>query len=305
MSSSTASALETTVAIPDELRRSVGAGGPAETQWLAELPKAVERLCDAWGLRPRNTLAGGSASLILSVTRDDDTSAVLKLGRPHGGSLEGQARVLRLADGRGYARLLAYDDAANALLTEKLGPSLASEGRDADAQIELLVDALRSVWRPTASSEGWVTGAQKAAWLATFIEEEAVPSLVQANTVRVALSFARECEAAYEPSDAVVVHGDAHSDNLLAIRSSPVRTGSSIRTVCSRSQRTTSVSCFASSTTSCCRGTPRPSAERDASESPSVPASMPRRSGAGPFWNESPPASTSSAPVGTSWPSRP
>ena len=204
-----------TVPIPDEFRRSVDAGGPAEARWPADLPKAVGRLCDAWGLRPGDALAGGSASLTLSVTCDDDASAVLKLGRPHGGSLKGQARLLRLADGRGYARLLAYGNAANALLVERLGPSLATEGLDTDAQIELLVDTLRTVWRPAASSDGWITGARKAVGLAAFIEEAADPSLLQANTVRAALAFARECEAAYEPSDAVIVHGDAHADNLL------------------------------------------------------------------------------------------
>jgi hypothetical protein len=49
--------------------------------------------------------------------------------------------------GREYARLLAYDPARQAVLQERLGPSLADLGLPVEAQIEIICATLRRAWR--------------------------------------------------------------------------------------------------------------------------------------------------------------
>ena len=205
------------ITIPPDLRSIVAAGGPTEARWLAQLPATVARLAAKWRLRMNDTLAGGSASLVISATQADATSAVLKLGRPGAGSLGDQAAALRSADGRGYARLLAYDVESNAILTEQLGPSLASAGLDADTQIDILGDVLPDAWRLGPNPGGFTTGAEKAARLAGFIADarsSPSPSVAVATLDR-AHSFALQCKATYDPDQAVLAHGDAHAENLL------------------------------------------------------------------------------------------
>lgn len=66
--------------ISANLRRTVldwfGADGRS---WSVGLPEVVHRLAEEWQLAIGSPFAGGTASLVLEVTRDDGTPAVLKV----------------------------------------------------------------------------------------------------------------------------------------------------------------------------------------------------------------------------------
>jgi streptomycin 6-kinase len=148
----------------------------------------------------------------------DGSRAVLKVGLPGSADLGGEARVYRLAAGRGYANLLAHDEAHNALLLERLGEPLADTGVSVEQQMRQICAALKPAWIPLRESHGLMTGAQKAHWLAGFIEEKwaSLDKPCARRTVDMALAFAQMRATAHSASDSVLVHGDAHAHNALA-----------------------------------------------------------------------------------------
>jgi hypothetical protein len=104
--------------IPDQVRKTVIADG--NESWLDELPGVVDSLAQEWSLMIGSSFAGGHAALVVEVTLVDGTPAVLKIGAP-GRDVGQEAMVLRLANGRGCAKLLGEDVSRQALLLERLG----------------------------------------------------------------------------------------------------------------------------------------------------------------------------------------
>ena len=81
-------------------------------------------VCETWGVTARGWFYGGAGMPTLDVVCPDSTAAVLKLAAPP--ALEAAAAVMQASGGHGYARVLAWDPAAGALLTERLGADLWS-----------------------------------------------------------------------------------------------------------------------------------------------------------------------------------
>ena len=206
-------------ALPEATRLRARAMGKDGLQWLAGLDVTVERLQGLWDVGFGDVLQGGSESLVLAATLADGRAAVAKIGLPAYGDLAAEARVYRLAEGRGYAELLEYDGASNALLLERLGPPLRDACDATEAQITVLCETLRQSWVPLAHANGLMTGGEKARWLADFIEEKwrALGEPCNRRTRDRALSYAEARADAFLPADAVLVHGDAHVENTLVV----------------------------------------------------------------------------------------
>ncbi len=81
-----------------------------------------------WGMTVGPTLRGGSESYVAATKTDGGEDAVVKIEMPPGASFASEVRALVAADGRGYVRLLDQDDERNAMLQERLGPSLRESG---------------------------------------------------------------------------------------------------------------------------------------------------------------------------------
>jgi streptomycin 6-kinase len=125
--------------------------------------------------------------------------------------------VLRLAGGQGCVRLHRADESRGALLMDRLGPSLHDLGLPVTRRHEILCTVAQRLWRP-AAGHGLPTGADKARWLAEFIEREweALDRPCSAAAVEHALACARRREAAHDDERAVLVHGDVHEWNTLS-----------------------------------------------------------------------------------------
>ena len=134
--------------------------------------------------------------------------AVLRVDLYDDARFEERIAVLQAADGCGYARLLRHDVDRRAMLLERLEPFAAT--------FEDVQRALADAWR-VETDYPLRTAADKAQELARFIEEywqhfgRPTP---QAKVDR-ALELCESRAAAWDPSDAVVVHGDAHAYNVL------------------------------------------------------------------------------------------
>ncbi len=213
------------LAIPEVVRLRAESLGASGRQWLDALDGIVTGLEQTWSVRFGRVLSGGSESLVAEVERSDGGAAVVKVGLPGSADLSMEARVYRLAIGRGYARLLEYDEAANAILLERLGEPLARLEASIDVQLRTLCATLRESWVPLAGTEGLMTGAEKARWLADFIMARwhSLDRPCAERTVALACDHAAARASAFTPENAVLVHGDAHAMNALVVPGEPGR----------------------------------------------------------------------------------
>lgn len=190
--------------------------------WLTGLDDQVQRLCTRWGLQPGKVLDGGTAALVVEATTTDGPAAVLKVSVPDLG-FDDQLRLLELADGRGYVRVLQSDPAQGAALLERLGKPLAPliedgpGGPSPEDQIAVLSRLLPVAWQlPRASyvDQDW----NKAEQLAIMISElwPRLDKPCSAAVIDRALDCAAK-RAAVSRDRWVVVHGDPHPGNVLRV----------------------------------------------------------------------------------------
>ena len=204
--------------LPDIVRSRVASRGAEGRAWLDGLDATVQALSDRWGLTAGRVLHGGSEALVLDVACADATPAVLKLCLPDDTGIVNERLTLRLAAGRGYAKLLQEDEGSGAMLLERLGSTVASSVAGDQAQMAAILDTLEHAWIPMAEPQGLTSAAAKADWLENFIAST-WPRLGEPcnrATVERAFEFARSRRDAYRPNAGFLLHGDAHEENTLA-----------------------------------------------------------------------------------------
>ena len=203
---------------PDEVTALVRARPWADRPWARELvetfPERLRELLARWELTVVRAFTEGAELPVLEVRGRAVGPAVLKLGG-HGTDHAQQVRILRAADGRGYVRVLAHAEDLDAVLLERLGPTLWTTVPDPVAQTEELAALLPRTWElPTAVGEP--TGpTDKARSLLSLVEGVLVSS---ADRHRPVLENARRLALALiaDPSSRqVVLHGDPHPGNAL------------------------------------------------------------------------------------------
>lgn len=177
----------------------------------------IDELERDWGVLVSSTYRGGSEAYVAAARTSDGTEAVIKIAIP-GNVLSNEIRTLVHANGHGYVRLLQHDDARQAMLVERLGPSLAELGLPVETQIEILCVTLQRGWEVPANPS-LPSGADKARWLSTFIAAtwEELDKPCPESVIEQARSFARIRETSFDPDTAVLAHGDAQSANTLQV----------------------------------------------------------------------------------------
>lgn len=207
--------------LPAAARLRALAHGEVGARWLRELPLTVRALEEQWGITVGAAMVDGTAALVAEAMTREGQPVVLKVAMPAAIDGEGvfarSVLIYSLAAGRGCAQLLAYDDRREALLLEHLGANLDSLGRSSAEQLAIISETLDELWRPVPDGAALPTGAEHAAALAAGIERrwEALGHPCAERTVETAQRFATERAAAFDRSQAVLVHGDAHSWNTL------------------------------------------------------------------------------------------
>jgi streptomycin 6-kinase len=193
-------------------KRAIAAGAGA---WLEKLPGLVASLEAEWTITVGRALTGGSEAFVAEAELHGGAPAVLKLLMPTG-EPNNEIAVLRLGAGEGCARLLRDDPARGAMLMERLGPALGTLGLPPAQCREVLCTAAMRFWRP-APGGGFMTGAEKARWLAAFVTRtwEELGRPCPERAIEYALACAARREAAHDPARAVLVHGDIHQWNTL------------------------------------------------------------------------------------------
>jgi streptomycin 6-kinase len=126
-------------------------------------------------------------------------------------------RVHQIAAGRGCVELIAHDDEMRALLLERLGPNLEELGSSIPHILEAVARTLQTFWRPIGDDCGLPNGAEAAGWLADHITRswDELGRPCERAVIDRAVAYCAERATAFNPSQAVLVHGDAHGWNTL------------------------------------------------------------------------------------------
>lgn len=194
--------------------------GDTGLEWLANLSDLINDLERDWQITLGSSLDGGSASYVAHAKTRDGTDAILKLAMPEmdgNGVFANEVWTLKLADGHGYARLLAHDFERRAMLQEQLGVPLQKLAYSVKDQIEIICASLKDAWRPVTSETPLISGTHSAQEHARFITGlwEDLHRPCSQRSFDLALRFAESRRAAFDPQTSVLVHGDAHNGNLL------------------------------------------------------------------------------------------
>lgn len=208
--------------LPPEVQLKARELGDVGADWLSSLDEVTAGFESTWSLSLGQVLAGGTEALVIEALLSDGTLAVLKLGLPGSADISAEVKAYELVAGSGYANLLRYDTNLNALLLERLGSHLGSEDRSIESQIHLICESLAPSWVKLDQPQGFMTGAEKAEWLAEFIERQWQESgkPCHKKTAYRAIDYCSERADAFTLENSFLVHGDAHSQNLLSVPNS-------------------------------------------------------------------------------------
>lgn len=210
------------IKISENVHHKVAALGKVGARWLAELPALVEQIEQDWQIKVGQTLHGGSEAFVALVTTAEGEKAVLKVSIP---STEvsiipdRESLVLRLGAGYGYAHLLRYDTNRRALLLEALGPKLEDLNFSSRAQLEIICATLQKSWVRVPPETPLPDGVEAGNWHHNFMTTlwQKLNRPGSEAVFETGLRFSENRARAYDPSTAVLVHGDAHSNNVLQV----------------------------------------------------------------------------------------
>ena len=205
------------IALNEKVLSNVASRGEAGAAWLANLSILVRSLEDRWSISVGRTFANATEAYVAEALTLDGEGAALNIPIPGLEKTAREIRLLKVAEGRGYVRLLRSDEASGAMLLERLGPQLARQSLPIADQIAIVCATLGRAWMKLPNGLQLVTGAEKAADMASYIAS-VWPKLgkpCSERAIALALEFAAAREKAFDRATAVVSHGDAHAWNTL------------------------------------------------------------------------------------------
>ena len=178
-------------------------------EWLAGLPRAVERQCLRWGLTVAGEVAFGSNAIVVPVVRGG-VEFVLRM-TPPGPEVAEQVRALRWWDGRGMVLLYDADLENGAMLLERLSTPLAS--RPVSEAVAVLGQLMRRLAVP--APDDVLSTAEIVVDRASAFEREweDLGRPFDRGILRAALDVA---PALGETTSDLAVNADLHSDQVLA-----------------------------------------------------------------------------------------
>jgi hypothetical protein len=156
--------------VPDKVRRRAALAGEAGLAWLADLPQQIADLERGWAITVGQPERRGSEAFVAAARTSAGLGVILKISIPGNDPMRQELRILRAANGIGYAKLIRGAEANNAMLLEKLGLQLHDFRFPGERCIEVICATLREAWIPSLEGPPLVTAADKAVELSGFIE---------------------------------------------------------------------------------------------------------------------------------------
>ncbi|GAC1653253.1 MAG: aminoglycoside phosphotransferase family protein [Ktedonobacteraceae bacterium] len=188
--------------------------GESGRAWLGRLPTILATYEQRWHLTLGVPFTNLSFHYVIPAVRDDGIAVVVKAQSPTG-EFTKETEALRLFDGHGTVRLLAYDMNDEVMLLERLHPGTPLRKMADDVKaISIATTVMKQMWRPVprehpfSTVEKWGEGFHR---LREYYEGGNGPFpkalLEEAETLYAELSASMA-----EPK---LLHGDLHQDNIL------------------------------------------------------------------------------------------
>jgi streptomycin 6-kinase len=195
------------------------AKSPAGRSWLERLPSVVDELRHRWSVSLGDPFDGRevSASWVAPATRDDGTTAVLKVGMPH---LEADHEIagLRFWAGRPTVLLLEADEPLGAMLLERCDPGTWLREVPEEEQDEVIAVLLEELWREPPDPHPFsLLSEMIRSWIEETVENEA--RWPDAGLVREGLATFEELIV--DERERVLLATDLHAGNVLRAERSP------------------------------------------------------------------------------------
>jgi len=195
------------------------AAGEAGLKWLENLDRLIDTLAEKWNLTVGSPMSGGSHACVCPAIGTSGEEYILKVEIPDttGEEFLNSVRALQIADGHGYAKLIAFDTENRASLLERLGKPLKTLGFPPRRQMEIICDALKETWQTDVRGVSLLTGDGSIGWFRSFIPDawDALDRPCSGRVISQAMRFVDSRAALMNPSDWTLIHGDAHNGNTL------------------------------------------------------------------------------------------
>ena len=148
--------------LPEKVRCNAALMSETGCAWLADLPLLIAELERRWAITVGAPVRSGSEAFVAEARTSEGLDVIVKIVIPGIDPARQELRILRTAQGVGYAQLIRSDETNNVLLLEKLGPQLHEFRLPEDRQIQIICATLREAWMPPPEGLPWPTGADKA-----------------------------------------------------------------------------------------------------------------------------------------------
>ena len=159
-------------------------------------------------------------SYLALTQRIDGARCVVKVRLPNDHGMTAELAALQAAKGRGYVELIDANPEQDVLIIEELGTPIASSALTTQQQLQHITHALQLSWQAEIEPSALVHGAKKADWLYHHIQHTPtrVTGYVEKVLIHTALDHIDLRRSLWREDAFVLVHGDAHEHNTLAIR---------------------------------------------------------------------------------------
>ena len=183
-------------------------GGPSGAEWARRAQRLLGEAFERWGLVADGPLRTGWTAVVAPVLRDGEPLALKVVRRSI--DTDGEPIALRTWAGDGAVRLIAALPSDGMLLLERLDPAVDLRTLDADSACTVIGSLLGRLHVPAPPAMPPLSG-----WSAGWLEEAARRDVLPRRLVSRAAGLHRAL-VADAGSDATLIHGDLHYENVLA-----------------------------------------------------------------------------------------
>jgi streptomycin 6-kinase len=210
--------------LPERFVRTIhGLYGDRGAEWLDRLPALIATFEQRWSITTLPPFENLSYNYLAPArSPGGERELVLKLGVPNP-ELETEIHALAAFQGRGSVQLLAGDHEEGALLLDRLRPGTPLSTMTDDRQAtSVAAGVMRRLWRPLWPDHPFPSVARWAAGLDRLRQrfDGATGPLPEGLVSRAEGLFNDLLDSMAEP---VLLHGDLHHDNILAVDNQPWR----------------------------------------------------------------------------------